>query len=226
MTQVDTGVDAVLWDMDGTLVDTEPYWFRAETQLLAAHGIPWTEEQAAALVGNALPTSAAVLRAAGVDLGVREIIDILIDSVIAQVRQAVPWRPGARELLAQIRAAGIPCVMVTMSERTLASEIDRLLPEGTFEFLVTGDMVTKGKPDPEPYRLAVETLRSTRGELSLDRIVAIEDSLPGVASATAAGVVTLGVPNIVDLPDGPGHTLWPTLEGRGLAHLRELVNTP
>lgn len=226
MTQVDTGVDAVLWDMDGTLVDTEPYWFRAETHLLAAHGIPWTEEQAAALVGNALPTSAAVLRAAGVDLGIREIIDTLIDSVIAQVRQAVPWRPGARELLTQIRAAGIPCVMVTMSERTLASEIDRLLPEGTFEFLVTGDMVTKGKPDPEPYRLAVETLRSTKGELSLDRIVAIEDSLPGVASATAAGVVTLGVPNIVDLPDGPGHTLWPTLEGRNLAHLRELVNTP
>ncbi|MGU3587255.1 HAD family hydrolase [Rhodococcus sp. C26F] len=226
MTQVDTGVDAVLWDMDGTLVDTEPYWFRAETILLAAHGIPWTEEQAAELVGNALPTSAAVLRAAGVDLGIREIIDTLIDSVIAQVRQAVPWRPGARELLAQIRAAGIPCVMVTMSERTLASEIARLLPDGTFEFLVTGDMVTRGKPDPEPYRLAVETLRSTRGELSLDRIVAIEDSLPGMASATAAGVVTLGVPNIVDLPDGPGHTLWPTLEGRGLVHLRELVNTP
>ncbi|MCB8914069.1 HAD family phosphatase [Rhodococcus sp. HM1] len=225
MTQVDTGVDAVLWDMDGTLVDTEPYWFRAETILLAAHGIPWTEEQAAELVGNALPTSAAVLRAAGVDLGIREIIDTLIDSVIAQVRQAVPWRPGARELLAQIRAAGIPCVMVTMSERTLASEIARLLPDGTFEFLVTGDMVTRGKPDPEPYRLAVETLRSTRGELSLDRIVAIEDSLPGMASATAAGVVTLGVPNIVELPDGPGHTLWPTLEGRGLVHLRELVNT-
>jgi len=225
VTQVDTGVDAVLWDMDGTLVDTEPYWFRAETILLAAHGIPWTEEQAAELVGNALPTSAAVLRAAGVDLGIREIIDTLIDSVIAQVRQAVPWRPGARELLAQIRAAGIPCVMVTMSERTLASEIARLLPDGTFEFLVTGDMVTRGKPDPEPYRLAVETLRSTRGELSLDRIVAIEDSLPGMASATAAGVVTLGVPNIVELPDGPGHTLWPTLEGRGLVHLRELVNT-
>lgn len=222
--RTDTGVHAVLWDMDGTLVDTEPYWFRAETSLTAEHGVPWTHEQATALVGNSLPTSAAILREAGVGLGIRQIIDTLVDSVIDQVREAVPWRPGARELLAEIRDADVPCVMVTMSERKLASEIHRLLPSGTFEFVISGDMVERGKPDPQPYDLAVERLSATCGVLSRERIVAIEDSLPGLASAKAAGVVTLGVPNMVALPDGPGHTLWPTLEGRGLADLRRLLD--
>ncbi len=223
MIELDTAVQAVLWDMDGTLVDTEPYWFRAETDLLAAHGVPWSPEQAAALVGNALPDSAAAIRAAGVHLGIREIIDTLLESVLAQVRVEVPWRPGARELLADLRDAEIPCAMVTMSERPLATEVARRLPAGTFEFLVTGDMVSRGKPHPEPYLLAVEKLRERRGALVPGRVVAIEDSLPGLASARASGVVALGVPNIVDLPDDPGHTLWPTLEGRTAAHLHELV---
>lgn len=168
MTQVDTGVQAVLWDMDGTLVDTEPYWFRAEADLLAAHDIPWSHQQAAALVGgNSLPTSAAVLRAAGIPFDVREIIDTLLESVIAQVRRQVPWRPGARELLTAVRDVGIPCAMVTMSERPLAAEIDGLLPDGTFEFLVTGDMVVHGKPPhPEPYLRAVEGLRGGRWVIS------------------------------------------------------------
>lgn len=223
MTQVDTGVQAVLWDMDGTLVDTEPYWFRAEADLLSAHDIPWSHEQAAALVGNSLPTSAAVLRAAGIPFDVREIIDTLLESVIAQVRRQVPWRPGARELLTAVRDVGIPCAMVTMSERPLAAEIDGLLPDGTFEFLVTGDMVVHGKPHPEPYLRAVEGLRGRWGDIEHGRVVAIEDSLPGLASAKAAGLVTVGVPNVVDLPDDPGHTLWPTLEGRTVIHLHELL---
>ena len=223
MIELDTAVHAVLWDMDGTLVDTEPYWFRAETELMTAQGVPWGPEQAKALVGNALPDSAAVMQRAGLQLGTREIIDALLASVIAQVRAEVPWRPGARELLADVRAAGIPCAMVTMSERSLAVEVARLLPEGTFEFLVTGDMVTRGKPHPEPYLLAVETLRRTRDSLVHARVIAIEDSLPGLASARAAGVVALGVPNMVDLPNDPGHTLWPTLAGRTAAHLHDLV---
>lgn len=225
-TATDTALHAVLWDMDGTLVDTEPYWFRAETLLTADHGVPWTHEQATALVGNSLPASAAILRAAGVDLDIRQIIDALIDSVVAQVREAVPWRPGAREMLAALRASGVPCAMVTMSEGKLASEIHRLLPEGTFEFVISGDMVERGKPHPEPYQLAVQQLSLNRPYLSKSRIVAVEDSLPGLASATAAGVVTLGVPNMVALPDGPGHTLWQTLAGRSVADLESLLLTP
>ncbi|CDZ89886.1 haloacid dehalogenase [Rhodococcus ruber Chol-4] len=217
-------VHAVLWDMDGTLVDTEPYWFRAERELLAAFSIPWSDGQAAELVGCALPETARVLQRAGADLPVRAIVDGLVDSVVTQVRQAVPWRPGARELLGELAAADVPCALVTMSERPLADEIDRLLPTGTFRFLVTGDMVSNGKPHPEPYLRAVEALGDDLGApLDPARIVAIEDSLPGLASARAAGVVTLGVPNVVPLPENPGHTLWPTLAGRSIADLNDLV---
>ncbi len=217
------GVQAVLWDMDGTIVDTEPYWIEAETELVRAHGGTWSEGQATALVGQALSYSAELLQQAGVALGVREIIDHLIAQVVVRVRQEVPWRPGARELLEELRLAGIPCAMVTMSERVLATEIEAQLPEGTFAFLVTGDMVSRGKPDPEAYRTAFETLAQDHPGLSRSRVIAIEDSLPGVTSALAAGVVTLAVPHFVPLPKDPGRTDWTTLEGRTLEDLNGVI---
>ena len=217
------GVQAVLWDMDGTIVDTEPYWIEAETELVRAHGGTWSEGQATALVGQALSYSAELLQEAGVALSVREIIDHLIGEVVVKVRREVPWRPGARELLEELRVAGIPCAMVTMSERILAAEIEAQLPEGTFAFLVTGDMVSAGKPDPEAYRTAFETLARDRPGLTRSRVLAIEDSLPGVTSARAAGVVTLAVPHFVPLPEDSGRTDWTTLEGRTLRDLDEVV---
>ncbi|RJU00130.1 HAD family phosphatase [Arthrobacter frigidicola] len=217
------GVQAVLWDMDGTIVDTEPYWIEAETQLVKDHGGTWSDGQASALVGQALSFSARLLQEAGVDLTEREIIDHLISRVVEKVRVEVPWRPGARELLEELRSSGVPCALVTMSERLLATEIAAQLPEGTFEFLVTGDMVERGKPDPEAYRTAFERLAQDRPGLSPARVVAIEDSLPGVTSALAAGVVTLAVPHFVPLPKDPARTDWTTLEGRTLEDLNGVV---
>ena len=93
---------AVLWDMDGTLVDTEPYWIAAERALVESHGGSWSHQQAMQLVGQSLLHSAAVLQAAGVRLEAREIVDTLSAQVIEQVRKEVPWRPGARELLDEL----------------------------------------------------------------------------------------------------------------------------
>ncbi len=217
------GVQAVLWDMDGTIVDTEPYWIEAETQLVKDHGGTWSDGQASALVGQALSFSARLLQEAGVGLTEREIIDHLISRVVEKVRVEVPWRPGARELLEELRSNGIPCALVTMSERLLASEIAAQLPKGTFEFLVTGDMVERGKPDPEAYRTAFDRLAQNRPGLSPARVVAIEDSLPGVTSALAAGVVTLAVPHFVPLPKDPARTDWTTLEGRTIEDLNGVV---
>ncbi|WP_312178381.1 HAD family phosphatase [Arthrobacter sp.] len=217
-------LQAVFWDMDGTLVDTEPYWFAAEKELMARFGVRWSDEQAMDLVGNALPDTAAKMQAAGADLGVREILDALLASVVRSVRQEIPWRPGARELLAELGAAGVPCAMVTMSETILAKEIAEQLPAGTFRFLVTGEMVTLGKPDPEPYLLAAKLMGEELGtDVDLDRAIAVEDSLPGVASAKASGAVTVAVPNAVDVPEQPGITRWETLAGRTVADLDALV---
>lgn len=210
--------------MDGTIVDTEPYWIQAEKDLVAQYGGSWSTADAEALVGQALSFSAGVLQRAGVDLSIRDIIDHLTTAVQTRVADTAPWRPGARELLAELVAQGIPCAMVTMSERPLAAEVVSQLPQGTFELLVTGDMVQRGKPDPEAYQLAFDALGGAAGSLKKDRVVAIEDSLPGATSAESAGLVTLAVPHMAALPTDRGWYEWATLEHRSVADLNRLVH--
>jgi HAD superfamily hydrolase (TIGR01509 family) len=218
-------VRAVLWDMDGTIVDTEPYWIDAERQLVEKFGGTWTEEDGLKLVGNALPKSAEYLQQYGVKMSVRDIIDWLTNRVASHVAVEVPWRPGARELLEELNSAGVPCAMVTMSEGPLARIIAGALPNGTFEFLVTGELVSKGKPDPEPYNTAFERLAEEHVELTKDNVVAIEDSVPGVASAVASGVVTVSIPHHVPVPPGDAWFTWDTLDGKTVADLNQLVRS-
>ena len=194
---------AVLWDMDGTIVDTEPYWIECEYELVAEFGGHWDQEKAHSMVGNDLRVSAAILRdEGGVDLPIDDIVNRLLDGVIARVRRKVPWRPGARDTLAALRQAGIPCALVTMSWTRFADAVVKTLPPGTFDVVITGDEVTHGKPHPEPYRTAANRL----GVRAMD-CVAIEDSPTGVASAVAAGCRTFAIPNVVDIPDGRGYTV-------------------
>lgn len=214
---------AVLWDMDGTIVDTEPYWIAAERALVEAHGGSWSHEQAMQLVGQALTFSAGVLQKAGVRMEIRDIIDTLTAQVISSVQQQVPWQPGARELLEELHQAGVRCALVTMSEGPLARQVVDSLPRQYFEVLVTGDTVANGKPHPEAYLTAVERLRESDAGLGLGDCVAIEDSAPGVAAAVASGVATVAVPHIVPLPQDNRYTLWDSLSGRSLADLEALL---
>lgn len=214
---------AVLWDMDGTIVDTEPYWIAAEHALVEAHGGTWSHEQAMQLVGQSLTYSAGILQNAGVDLGAREIIDTLTAEVIRGVQRRVPWRPGARELLDELHQAGVRCALVTMSEGPLAREIVASLPKPYFEFVVTGDTVTQGKPHPEAYLTAVELLQDADPDLAIGHCIALEDSAPGVAAAVASGVTTVAIPHIVPIPDDPRHTTWDSLAGRTVAELVALA---
>lgn len=209
--------------MDGTIVDTEPYWIAAEHALVEAHGGTWSHEQAMQLVGQSLTFSAGLLQQAGVDLGIREIIDTLTAEVVACVRRRVPWRPGARELLEDLHLAGVRCALVTMSEGPLAREVVSSLPRPYFEVVVTGDTVAQGKPHPEAYLRAVELLRGDDADLTIHHCVALEDSEPGVAAAVASGVATVAIPHIVPLPEDERYTLWESLAGRSLADLEDLV---
>lgn len=221
MTRAGDGVlpAAVLWDMDGTLVDTEPYWIAVEHELVTAHGDgSWTDAKGHLLVGHDLRDSARLMQQHGaVTLDVDAIVEYLLDGVIEQVRRQIPWRPGARELLADLAAAEVPCVLVTMSWRRFVDAVLPALPPGAFRTAVTGDEVTNGKPHPEPYLLAASLV-----DAHPDECIAIEDSPTGVRSAVAAGCRTIAVPNVVDLPPDPAyrlvrslteltaHTLWTT----------------
>ncbi|WP_418062970.1 HAD family hydrolase [Pimelobacter simplex] len=209
---------AVLWDMDGTIVDTEPYWMAAEQAIAEEHGGTWTHDDAMALVGSDLLVSGAYIKARlGLAHTPEEIVEMLLDSVVAQVRHAVPWRDGARELLLDLHEAGVPCALVTMSYQRLVAPILEHLPPETFRVIVTGDMVDQGKPHPEPYLTAAASLGVEPGEC-----VAVEDSPTGATSALAAGCRVLVVPNHVPVPPGPGLVFRDTLEELTPAELGRL----
>ncbi|GAB3188838.1 HAD family hydrolase [Nesterenkonia suensis] len=218
-------LQAVFWDMDGTLVDTEPYWIASEYELVEAHGGTWSQEQAHSLVGQALTHSAAVLQSAGVELSIREIIDHLVSRVVDKVRKQMPWRPGARELLEALHTSGVRCALVTMSEGPLAQEIVDALPAGQLEFIVSGDMVTRGKPDPEAYHQAFARMAADHDEpLERGRCLAVEDSVPGTAAAAASGIITLAVPHMSPLPSSGRWHVVPTLRGLDVEALEHLVS--
>jgi HAD superfamily hydrolase (TIGR01509 family) len=205
---------AVFWDMDGTLVDTEPLWNASQRVLVEEAGGRWTTELAHGLVGQALDHGARLLQDAGVRLGVEEIIAHTMGDVADGVRRALPWRPGAEQMLAELRAAGVPCALVTMSHLPLATVVAESMPAGTFDFLVTGDMVLRGKPDPEPYATAFDVMSRRLSDLDRGDCVAVEDSLPGLHSAAGAGIPAVAVPHVMALPEDPRWELWTTLAGR------------
>lgn len=189
-------LQAVLWDLDGTIVDTEPYWFEAEYAVVAAHGDSWSDEHARAVVGfDLLDSGRYMIEHGGVRLTPHEIVEMMLDSVVSNIKRSVPWRPGARELLADVRESDIPTALVTMSWRRFANEVMEALPAGAFDVSVVGDDVERGKPHPDPYLLAAERLG-----VDITRCIAIEDSPTGVASALAAGATVLAVPHVVDVP--------------------------
>ncbi len=201
---------AVLWDMDGTLVDTEPYWMAAETPLVESFGGTWSHEQALGLVGLGLEDSARILQGTGVRMSTDAIIDHLTAEVMRQLSvTGVPFRPGARELLASLRAAGVKTGLVTMSMRRMAQTVVDLIDFDAFDVVVAGDDVTRPKPFPDPYLQACDTLG-----VSPDDVVAIEDSPNGLRSAVASGAAVIGVPLMVSLAGAGAHTLWETLDGR------------
>jgi HAD superfamily hydrolase (TIGR01509 family) len=209
---------AVLWDMDGTLVDTEPDWMAAETALLARFGRTWTPEQGLTLVGSGLQDAARVLQEHGAELEVPVIVETLTDHVVARLERRVPWRPGALELLAAVRDAGVPTALVTMSIRRMAQTVADAVPFPGFDLIVSGSDVAHQKPHPDPYHRAAAGLG-----IDIGTAVAIEDSAPGLASAVTAGAAVIGVPNVLALPEGDAWTLWPTLAGRTVDDLRAVA---
>ena len=220
-----TGIQGVLWDMDGTLLDTEPYWMAAEARLVAEFGGSWSDAQALELVGNALPDAAAALQRAGVALGEREIIDRLTAEVLDGVRRHVDWRPGALELLEALHAASIPCGLVTMSEEPLAALVIDQLPKKYFAFRVTGDMVERGKPHPDPYLMGLQMLGAQVENLEPSRVIGLEDSAPGIASAAASGITAVLVEHLAPVPDSASWHRLGTLAGVRIDALAALAST-
>jgi HAD superfamily hydrolase (TIGR01509 family) len=174
------------------------------------------------LVGNALETSAEYIRdVGGVPLEPSEIIERLQKEVVAEAERVMPWRPGALELIGALRTGGVPCAMVTMSYSELAATVAAQLPRGTFATVVTGDEVADGKPHPEAYLTAAARLG-----VQATRCVAIEDSPTGIASATAAGCVVVGIPHHVAVQADANVRIVDSLTELSVERLNEFVRQP
>lgn len=216
-------LDAVLFDMDGLLVDTEPLWTVAQLELAQRLGGTWTAQLKAGVAGTRLGTAVPLML---LGLGHQphpELVEAtqqqMLDRMVELYAGRVKPLPGAVELHGRLRAAGVPVALVSSSYRVLVRAVLERL-DLTFDLVLAGDEVTHAKPHPEPYATACQEL----GAQPFSAVV-LEDSLAGIASGEAAGCAVVAVPSLplVDLEPGPRRLVVRSLADVDLTALRHLV---
>ncbi len=193
---------AVLFDMDGTFMDTEPLWFRAELSYVRQFGCDWTQEQALEMVGRPLTwTGAQLVAATGSDDSPEEVVEFLSAEMVRTIGEIdqLPWRPGIEELLADLKLSGVPTALVSSSPLAMVAKVVERLPGGYLDFVLSGDEVENLKPHPEPYLKAAAALGVEPGDC-----VVLEDSASGVRSGLAAGTNVIGIPCMMEIPAEEG----------------------
>lgn len=176
---------AVLFDMDGTLIDSEPLWQRTEAKIVASFGKVWTEEDGEALTGNSLFDSASLMiKLKNLPLAPETAVDMMVSNMHElYVLEGVPWIPGARELLSELASAQIPTALVSASYDLLVRDVCASAPQGSLEVMVTGSEPNmQQKPSGDPYRLAAQRL-----QVPIENCLVVEDSAPGLAAGQDAG---------------------------------------
>jgi HAD superfamily hydrolase (TIGR01509 family) len=205
--------EAVLWDMDGTLIDSEKLWDIGLRELASQLGGELSPETRDAMVGSNMDnTMVLMFTSLGLDLEptAMEKAGVWLSERTAELfHQGVPWRPGAREALESLRAHGVPMALVTSTERSLTEIALDSIGRSFFAASVCGDEVDgRNKPDPTPYLMGAQLLG-----IPAARCVAVEDSLMGMRSAVAAGCTVLVVPAEVPIAPGDGWTVRDSLTG-------------
>ena len=215
---------ALLFDMDGLLVDTEGTWYVVEAELMAELGGPWDEQHQLALFGGSLEQSARYMLGLVDRPDVTEawVAEAMVDGMVRQLGGGpVAWRPGAHALLAAAVEAGVPCALVSSSMRRVVDAVLEAVGRHHFVATVSGDDVERTKPHPDPYLLAAELLG-----VPASSCVALEDSEIGAASARAAGCRTVVVPSLVPVADETADLVVGSLAELDLASLGRLATTP
>lgn len=175
--------EAVFWDLDGTLIDSEPYWAQVEKGILEGLGLPWDPTVAAKLQGGTLDAVAQFMIGSGLkDMTADEIIGFVTDKVYEAEVACMPWTQGAVELLTVLRDAGIPSVLVTSSPRKLALNAVEQAPHGAFVGYICNEDPYPHKPDPAPYLQAARMVG-----VDIAKCLIFEDSIPGLTAASRSG---------------------------------------
>ncbi|MCZ3389274.1 MAG: HAD family phosphatase [Actinomycetia bacterium] len=216
---IERPLDAVLFDMDGLLVDTEPQWFAAESATVEQLGGTWGKQQQIDLLGSNLPVAASyMIEFTGSRLDMPTVMQMLLENMTEQLVGAITFQPGVLNLLDALVAAGVPLALVTSSVRVHVDMVLSHLSSQPFRYQVTAEDVANLKPHPEPYLSALSLLGA-----SAERSVVLEDSPAGVAAAEAAGCHVVAVPSVVPIKPAPRRAVVESLTEVDLRVLTDLV---
>jgi HAD superfamily hydrolase (TIGR01509 family) len=212
-------LDAVLFDMDGLLVDTEPQWFAAESATVEQLGGTWGKQQQIDLLGSNLEFAARyMIEHTRSERGVDHVMQLLMQNMTKQLVGSVTFRPGVLDLLDALMATDVGLALVTSSVRVHVEVVLGHLPGQPFQHQVTAEDVTHLKPHPEPYLTALGLLGARPS-----RTVVLEDSPAGVAAGEAAGCHVVAVPSVVPIEPAPRRAVHASLTEVDVARLVDLV---
>jgi len=214
-----SALQAVLLDMDGTLVDTEGFWWDVEVEVFAGLGHTLDDSWRHVVVGGPMTRSAGFLiEATGADIALPELTVLLNQGFEDRIGRSLPLMPGATRLLAELSAQRIPTALVSASHRRIIDRVLDSLGHRHFALTVAGDEVPRTKPHPDPYLFAAAGLGAEPA-----RCAVVEDTATGVAAAEAAGCQVVAVPSVAPIPPAPGRTVVGSLEDVDLTFLRSLI---
>ncbi|NEE14948.1 HAD family phosphatase [Streptomyces sp. SID7499] len=214
-----SALQAVLLDMDGTLVDTEGFWWDVEVEVFASLGHTLDESWRHVVVGGPMTRSAGFLiEATGADIPLAELTVLLNNGFEARIDSALPLMPGAGRLLAELFEYEIPTALVSASHRRIIDKVLTSLGAHHFGLTVAGDEVPRTKPHPDPYLAAASGLG-----VDPARCAVIEDTATGVAAAEAAGCQVVAVPSVAPIAPALRRTVVTSLEEVDLTFLHGLM---
>lgn len=217
-----SALQAVFLDMDGTLVDTEGFWWDVEVAVFADLGHELDASWRDIVVGGPMTRSAGYLiEATGADIALPELTTLLNDRFEARIDHGVPLMPGAKRLLTQLAAHEIPTALVSASHRRIIDRVLHSLGPDHFAVTVAGDEVPRTKPHPDPYLLAARSVGAQPA-----RCAVVEDTPTGVAAAEAAGCRVVAVPSLAPIAPADGRAVVGSLEEVDLDFLRALITAP
>jgi HAD superfamily hydrolase (TIGR01509 family) len=214
-----SALQAVLLDMDGTLVDTEGFWWDVEKEVFASLGHTLDDSWRHVVVGGPMTRSAGFLiEATGADISLAELSVLLNDGFEERIGRDLPLMPGAARLLAELSEHEVPTALVSASHRRIIDRVLTTLGRGHFALTVAGDEVPRTKPHPDPYLAAAAGLA-----VDPARCAVVEDTATGVAAAEAAGCHVVAVPSVAPITPAPRRTVVGSLEEVDLTFLRGLI---
>ena len=210
--------DAVFFDMDGLLVDSEPEWLKSESEITAAYGYQWTSQDQVACLGGPLSRVGQYMhdkcnQAETPDFFTNKLVDVQSE----RMRSRTPFMPGAYELVQDLQRNGIKTGLVSASPRIIVDAVLDNVGAELFPFSISSDDVERTKPHPDAYLKAAQITNSAIGNC-----LVFEDSLTGVGAATSSGAWLVAVPHLVHVDESERVRVIKSLEQLNFSKIQEL----